>query len=117
MAVPYIAAPSATQGLDKSSDIVAPVAPITLNEIADGEIPVPDSAFDMIDAVPPIAWRPELLKYQPLAVSTAANSAIVRSEPGTEYDKLVELRTGTSLHVLAQANGWYQARLDNSRVV
>ena len=59
----------------------------------------------------------DLLKEQPLTAAVAADSANVCHGPGTEYDKLGALYNGTSLQVLAQANGWYQARLDNSRIV
>ncbi|HEU5099716.1 MAG TPA: SH3 domain-containing protein, partial [Roseiflexaceae bacterium] len=117
MAIPYAPVPQAARPSDESSDLVVPMAPITLNNTTDGDIPVPDSAFDAIDAIPPTAWRPELRKYQPIAVTTAADSANVRSGPGTEYDKLGELPAGASLQLLAQANGWYQARLENSRIV
>ena len=112
--IPALPASSLDSG---SADLVAPAAPLALDDTADGEIPVPDSAFAAIDALPSNAWRPDLLRYQPIAAAVAADSANVRGGPGAEYDKLGELPSGTALQVLAQANGWYQVRLDNGRVV
>jgi cell wall-associated NlpC family hydrolase len=116
MDVPYAAVSPASGAAGSSGDLVVPVAPISLDDRADEEMPVPDSAFEAIDAIPSTAWRRDLLQEQPIATG-AADSANVRSGPGTVYDKLGELPAGTSLKVLAQANGWYQARLDNSQVV
>jgi cell wall-associated NlpC family hydrolase len=116
-AAPYVAAQLSARPWDISSDLVVPTGPIALDDGADGEIPVPDSAFNAIDAAPTTTWRPDLLKDQPVAVTTAADPTNVRSGPGSEYDKLAELPAGTPLQLLAQANGWYQARLDNSRIV
>ena len=114
--VPYAAVPPGAQARPESSDLVVPVEPSTLDD-HDQEMPVPDSAFEMIDALPSAAGHPDLLAYQPILVTTSADSANVRAGPGGDYDKLGELPAGTPLYVLAQANGWYQARLGNSRIV
>ena len=112
--IPPLPAPSLES---RSGDVVAPAAPLALDATTDGEIPVPDSAFAAIDALPSAGWRPDLLRYQPIVAAVAADSANVRGGPGAEYDKLGELPSGTALQVLAQANGWYQVRLDNGQVV
>ena len=47
---------------DGTSDIVAPVAPLDLD--MSGDTPVPDSAFDSIDALPMPGLNPQLLRPQ-----------------------------------------------------
>src|SRR6266542_2128569 len=49
---------------DGTSDLVAPIAPLTLDLDAAGDTPVPDSAFDTIDALPMPGLNPRLLKPQ-----------------------------------------------------
>jgi len=100
---------------DGTSDIVAPVAPLDLD--MSGDTPVPDSAFDSIDALPMPGLNPQLLKPQPIAATIAADSANVRGGPGIDYDKVGELPAGTQLQVLAQSNGWYQARGPDNRII
>lgn len=114
---PFVAAPPLTHPADPSNDMVVPASPITLNDASEAELPVPDAAFDAIDALPATAWRPDLLKEQPIVVRTAGDTTHMRAGPGTDYDKVGELPAGTSVQLLAQANGWYQARLDNGRIV
>jgi len=110
-------APSNIGSFDSSSDLVAPVAPLPLQMDAEADTPVPDSAFDTIDALPIARLNPQLLKPQPIAATVAAESANVRGGPGTNYDKVGELPAGTLLTVLAQSNGWYQARRSDGRIV
>ncbi len=102
---------------DGMSDLVVPVAPLTLALDAAGDTPVPDSAFDSIDALPIAGFNPQLLKPQPIAATIAAESANMRGGPGTNYDKVGELPAGTELQVLAQINGWYQARTRDGRIM
>jgi len=117
-AVPTVA-PATTNvpSPDSLSDLVAPVAPITLQPEAEADMPVPDSAFDTIDALPIAGLNPQLLKPQPIAATVVAESANVRGGPGTNYDKVGELPAGTPLTVLAQVDGWYQARRSDGRIV
>jgi cell wall-associated NlpC family hydrolase len=115
---PAVAPPSATvPGSDGLSDLVAPVAPLALSPDAAGDPPVPDSAFDLIDALPISGLNPQLLNPQPIAATVVAESANVRGGPGTNYDQAGALPAGTQLQVLAQSNGWYQARGDDGRVI
>ena len=118
LAVPALA-PATTDILasDGVSDLVAPMAPLNLQSDAQGDAPVPDSAFDTIDALPIPGLNPQLLTPQPIAAMVAAESANVRGGPGTNYDKVGELTDGTQLQVLAQADGWYQARVRDGRVI
>jgi cell wall-associated NlpC family hydrolase len=116
MPAPFVV-PAAVVQPDPAADLVVPIAPLALSATADGDTPVPDSAFAAIDALPVAALSPELLRPRPVAASVAADTAKVRSGPGTNYDKLGELPAGTALQLLAQANGWYQARTSDSRVV
>jgi len=102
---------------DDSSDLVAPVAPFTLQPDTIGEAPVPDSAFESIDALPMPGLNLQLLKPQPIAATIIAESATIRGGPGTNYDKVAALPIGTPLQVLAQVNGWYQARGPDSRII
>ena len=117
LTAPFVVAPPVRPSSDITSDLVVPVAPIALNHTADGEEPVPDSAFEAIDALPTTRLRPDLLARQRITATVAADSANVRGGPGTDYDKLGELAAGTLLQVLAQANGWYQVREGNGRIV
>jgi cell wall-associated NlpC family hydrolase len=116
MVAPFVAAPPLARPFDPSSDVVVPVSPIGLDDATGDDTPVPDAAFDAIDALPATTWRPDLLKEQPIAVLTSGDTTNMRSGPGTDYDKVGELPAGTSVQLLAQANGWYQARLDNGRI-
>ncbi|MEO7910130.1 MAG: SH3 domain-containing protein [Roseiflexaceae bacterium] len=100
-----------------SSDLVAPVAPITLQPDTIGDAPVPDSAFEIIDALPMPGLNPQLLRPQPIAATIVADSANVRGGPGTNYDKVDALPAGTPLQVLAQIDGWYQARTNHNRII
>ncbi len=100
---------------NSTSDIVAPVAPLDLD--MSGDTPVPDSAFDNIDALPMPGLNPQLLKPQPIAAMIVAESANVRGGPGTNYDKVGVLPAGTPLQVLAHIEGWYQARGPDSRII
>jgi cell wall-associated NlpC family hydrolase len=102
---------------DGSSDLVAPIAPIALQPDAIGDAPVPDSAFESIDALPMPGLNPQLLSPRPIAATIVAESATVRGGPGTNYDKVAALPAGTPLQVLAQINGWYQARGPGSRIL
>jgi len=117
-AVPAIA-PATTNALspDDSSDLIAPVAPLPLEMNAEADTPVPDSAFDAIDALPVAGLNLQLLKPQPIDVTVVAEAANVRSGPGTNYDKVGELPGGTQLQLLAQSDGWYQARSRDGRLV
>ncbi|MEO7911580.1 MAG: SH3 domain-containing protein [Roseiflexaceae bacterium] len=102
---------------DGSSDLVAPLAPVTLQPDTIGDASVPDSAFDSIDALPMPGLNPQLLRPQPIATTIVAESANVRGGPGTNYDKVAALPAGTPLQVLTQINGWYQARGPDSRII
>ena len=102
---------------DGWSDLVAPVAPLALQPDVAGDTPVPDSAFDTIDALPIAGLNAQLLQPQPIAAVVAAESANVRGGPGTNYDKVGALPAGTQLQVLAQVDGWYQARSSDGRVL
>lgn len=102
---------------DGSSDLVAPVAPLALGLDAAGDLPVPDSAFDAIDALPIAGLNPQLLKPQPIVATITADSANVRGGPGTNYDQVGALPAGTQLRVLAQIDGWYQARGEDGRII
>ena len=99
------------------SDLVAPVAPLTLQPDAAGDTSVPDSAFDTIDALPIAGLNPQLLTPQPIAATVTAESANVRGGPGVNYDKVGELANGTQLQVLTQVDGWYQARVSGGPIV
>ena len=117
IAVPaYVVAPIAQSSPGDASDLVVPGAPLPIDPGLD-EQPVSDSAFAAIDALQAAAWRQELLRYQPIEAAVAADKANVRSGPGTDYDTLSELPSSTPLKLLAQANGWYQARLENRQIV
>jgi cell wall-associated NlpC family hydrolase len=117
-AVPAIT-PATTDILssDGLSDLVAPIAPLDFHIDTEGDAPVPDSAFDLIDALPLPSLNPQLLKPQPIAAMVAAESANVRGGPGTNYDKVGELPAGAQLQVLTQINGWYQARDSDGRII
>ena len=93
-----------------SADFIVPLAPLSLGPTTEGDTPVPDSDFAAIDALPLPAFRPDWLTVQPLAATVVAESANVRSGPGTNYDKIGDLVAGTPLRVLAQFQGWYQAQ-------
>jgi uncharacterized protein YgiM (DUF1202 family) len=80
------------------------------NEPAEGDAPVPDSAFNTIDALPMPGLNPQLLKPPPIAAMVAAESANVRGEPGTNYDKVGELTDGTQLELLARYGDWFQVQ-------
>jgi uncharacterized protein YgiM (DUF1202 family) len=99
------------------SDLVVPVAPLSLDVEAEGEDYAPDSAFAEIDALAMPALRPELLEDKPIEATVTADLANVRGGPGTEYDKVDALTVGTPLLVLAQHNGWYQAQRDDGSIV
>jgi cell wall-associated NlpC family hydrolase len=101
---------------DTSSDLVAPVAPLALGLDTSGVPPVPDSAFEVIDALPIAGLDPQLLQPQPIPATIASAVANVRGGPGTNYDKVGELPAGAQLQLLAQADGWYQARGEDGRI-
>jgi cell wall-associated NlpC family hydrolase len=101
---------------DGSSDLVAPVAPLAQGLDAAGDTPVPDSAFELIDALPIAGLDPQLLKPQPIPATIASDAANVRGGPGTNYDKVGELPAGAQLQLLAQINGWFQARGQDGRI-
>ena len=100
-----------------TSDFIAPLAPLTLQSDNAADTPVPDSAFDAIDALPTALLRPELLAPQTIAATVVAELANVRGGPGTYYDKVGTLSAGTSLQVLAQYDGWYQAQRSDGGIV
>ena len=102
---------------DGTSDIVAPIAPLTLQPDHAEDVTVPDSAFAAIDALPIAGLDQQLLRPQPIAATITAESANVRGGPGTNYDKVSELPSGTQLQVLAQIDGWYQARGNDGRMI
>jgi len=112
-----VPSPATIPSSDGSSDFVAPLAPVTLQPDAIGDTPVPDSAFATIDALPMPGLNPQLLRPQPIAATIGAESANVRGGPGTNYDKVGALPAGTPLQVLAQIDGWYQARGPDSRIL
>jgi cell wall-associated NlpC family hydrolase len=118
LAVPATA-PATTDILssDGLSDLVAPIAPLNLQLDTEGDTLVPDSAFDVIDALPIPSLNPQLLKPQPIAATIVAESANVRGGPGTNYDKVGELPAGAQLQLLTQINGWYQARDNDGRII
>ena len=111
--VPIIDIPSS----DGKFDLVAPFAPVTAGLDTSEDTPVPDSAFESIDALPIAGLNPQLLKPQPIAATIAAESANVRSGPGMNYDKVGDLPVGTQIQLLAQSNGWYQARSSGSQII
>src|SRR5262249_29486308 len=102
---------------DGSSDLVAPIAPLALGSDAAGDLPVAGSAFDAIEALPIAGLKPQMLQPQPPSATGTADSAHVCSGPGTNYDQIGELPAGTQIQVLAQANGWYQARGEGGRII
>ena len=117
LTAPFIAAPLARPSSGAAGDLVVPIAPMALNDSADGEAPMPDSAFEAIDALPTSRLRPDLLAPRRIVAEVAADVANVRGGPGIDYNKLGELTAGTSLQVLAQANGWYQVRKADGPIV
>ncbi len=117
-AVPAMApATTNVRSFGDSSDLIVPVAPLPLEMDAEADTPVPDSAFDAIDALPIAGLNLQLLKPQPIDVTVVADSANVRGGPGTSYDKVGELPAGTHIQVLAQFDGWYQARSRDGRLM
>ena len=112
-----VPSPANIPSSDGSSDLVAPIAPVTLQPDTIGDTPVPDSAFATIDALPMPGLNPQLLRPQPIAAMIVAESANVRGGPGTNYDKVGVLPAGTPLQVLAHIDGWYQARGPDSRII
>jgi cell wall-associated NlpC family hydrolase len=112
---PLVLTPSSVVPLSNTVEPITPMAPLSLDQ--NGDSPAPDSAFAEIDALPSITLSPELLAPQPIEASIAAESANVRGGPGTSYDKVGELPAGTPLQVLAQYDGWYQARSGDGRIV
>ncbi len=112
-----VPSPANSSFSDGSSDVVAPIAPVTLQPDAIGDTPVPDSAFASIDALPMPGLNPQLLKPQPIAANVVAESANVRGGPGTNYDKVGTLPAGAQLQVLTQINGWYQARASDGQII
>jgi cell wall-associated NlpC family hydrolase len=116
LAVPSVA-PQATMPDTGAADLIAPIAPLSLDIQSDDDAPVADSAFAEIDALPIPSLRPQLLQDQPIDATVVADLANVRGGPGTEYDKIGTLPAGTPLLLLAQYNGWYQARRDDGNTV
>jgi cell wall-associated NlpC family hydrolase len=116
LASPHVLTPSAAPQA-AAADPITPLAPLSLAWEADGEIPAPDAAFAEIDALSPGGFSPELLAPQPVPAAIAADSANVRNGPGTNYDKVRELPSGTPLQVLAHYDGWYQARGSDGGIV
>jgi cell wall-associated NlpC family hydrolase len=116
-ASPHVLAPAA--GVSQANIIIPidPPAPLALDNEVDGETPAPDAAFAEIDALSPSSLSPDLLASQPVPAAVAADSANVRNGPGTNYDTIAELPAGTPLQVLAQYEGWYQARSNDGRMV
>ena len=111
--------PAATTSMPVSAteDFVVPLAPLTLDRETHGDLPVPDSDFAAIDALPIPALRPGLLAPPTVMAAVVAESANVRAGPGTNYDKVGDLPDGTPLQVLARFAGWYQARTSDDRLV
>ncbi len=116
LAIP-LAQPQANASDGSTGDFVAPIAPLSLDANTDSDAPAPDSAFAEIDALPIASLRPELLKDQPIDATVVADLANVRGGPGTDYDKVGTLPAGTPLLLLAQYNGWYQARRDDGSTI
>ena len=117
LASPHVLTPAA--GVPQAN-VVAPIdppAPLALDSEADGETAAPDAAFAEIDALSPDTLSPDLLEFRPVPAAITADSANVRNGPGTNYDKVAELSAGTPLQVLAQYEGWYQARSNDGRMV
>ncbi len=99
--------------MEQSSDFVIPLAPLSLDDNAHREAPVPDSAFAEIDALPISA----LLQIQPVAATIAAEVANVRSGPGIAYDAMARLSAETSLQLVARYEDWYQAQTSDGQIV
>ena len=117
LSAPILSMPQLNTPDTATSDLVAPIAPVSLDTGSDGDTPAPDSAFAEIDAQPVTTLRPGLLHDQPIEATIVADLANVRGGPGTDYDKVGSLPAGTPLQVLAQYNGWYQARRDDGSIV
>lgn len=97
------------------SDFVAPVAPLSLDRAHDA--PVGDAAFAEIDALATPSFNPDQLVVRPAAATIAVEVARLRGGPGTNYDELGRLTTGTPLQVLARHNDWFKAQLQDGRIV
>ena len=98
------------------ADSFTPPVPLSLDAPAD-DAPTPDAAFAVIDTLSATNLPPDLLALRPVVATIAVDSANVRGGPGTNYDKVAELTAGTSLQVLARADGWYQARASDGQIV
>lgn len=108
--------PPAPPPAARADAFLGAVAPLSLDHELT-EPPVPDSAFAEIDALAIPAVRPELLAIRPVAATIAAETANVRGGPGTEYDQLGTLPSGTALSVLARAGEWFKAQQADGTIV
>lgn len=100
----------------RNADLTLPAAPLAL---ANGERPVPDSAFAAIDALPPVTLpqnRQSLLA--PLTVDVPTRDALtLRSGPGTRYEAIGEATAGELLRLLGRSGDWLQARTASGALV
>lgn len=114
---PYQAPALVAPSIGSTADFVAPAAPLALDAEDWSEIPAPDSAFAAIDSLPVSTLPPALLAPITIATTVAVESASARNGPGTNYDKVAALTSGTPLQLLARFEGWYWAKTDDGRTV
>jgi cell wall-associated NlpC family hydrolase len=101
---------------ERTESTLLPVGPIPLSQLGDdelGELPVPDSAFAEIVALPEAQLarsRQDILApttYETVVVGDQVN---VRNGPGLVYDKIGELAASTPLLLEAYVEDWFVAR-------
>jgi cell wall-associated NlpC family hydrolase len=104
-----VAQPAAPQQQQSDGDLVAPVAPLSLDAPSaegdaplddNGEVPMPLSLVSRSEALAPVV-------VQAVAGEDRLN---LRNGPGTEYDIIGRMPAGTPLQVIGKHGDWLQVR-------